>query len=411
MSSPAGHRSLDWLNFFVAALQAGFGPFIPVYLAGAGWHAAEIGFVLSAGALAMMASQIPAGLLVDSLHEKRLAAGLGVLAIGLAALLLALWPERAPVLGAEIVHGFASCVVNPAIAAITLALVGHGAFGARVGANTRYAAIGAAAAALMLGLAGWWIADRGPLLMTALLTLPTLGALFSIGQIKTRPEEHAEHHAACRPPSVRRAAGARVWHLLSDRGLVAFAACAALFFLADAATLPFALEGLAQADGRKTDLVVSLAVIIPQLIAALFAPSFGRLAEQRGRRQVLLIGFAALPIRSVLLALMPGAIPLLVLQSLNGVSAAVFGIMVPLIAADLTPRHGYLNLAMGAIGLASGIGATLSTAVAGLIAERFGIAVTQLTLALFGLAATLLLWAAMPETHPAGPNVSHHQPA
>ena len=94
--------------------------------------------------------------------------------------MLAFWPGYGAVLIAEALHGFASCIINPAIASMTLAIVGHGAFGERVGTNTRYAAIGSAAAALLLGGAGWWIADRGPLLMTALLTVPTLGAVVSV---------------------------------------------------------------------------------------------------------------------------------------------------------------------------------------------------------------------------------------
>lgn len=116
--------------------------------------------------------------------------------IGLSALLLALWPGWTAVLIAEIAHGFTSCVVTPAIAGITLALVSHGAIGTRLGANTPSAAVGTAGAALMRGPAGWWIADRGPLLMTALLTVSTLGGLFSIRRIRTRPDQQAVHHAA-----------------------------------------------------------------------------------------------------------------------------------------------------------------------------------------------------------------------
>ncbi len=116
---------------------------------------------------------------------------------------------------------------------------------------------------------------------------------------------------------------------------------------------------------------------------------------------MLLVGFAAVPLRAALFAFLPGALPLTALQALAGVSAAVFGLMLPLIAADLTTRTGYLNLSIGALGLASGLGATCSTAIAGWIGDRFGDPVTFLALAAVGAAAVLLLWVAMPETRPA----------
>ena len=86
MSSAAtAHRrslsGLDWLNFFVADVQTGFGPFIAVYLTAREWTETEIGFVLSVGTLTMLASQVPAGALVDAMARKRLAAQLAVAAI------------------------------------------------------------------------------------------------------------------------------------------------------------------------------------------------------------------------------------------------------------------------------------------------------------------------------------------
>jgi MFS family permease len=147
-------------------------------------------------------------------------------------------------------------------------------------------------------------------------------------------------------------------------------------------------------------LVTSATIVVPQVIAALLAPWLGSLAQRIGRRPVLLLGFAAIPLRSLLFALLPGALPLVVLQALDGVSAAVLGLMIPLIAADLTQRTGFLNLAIGALGLASGLGATLSTVGAGWIGEKLGDVSTFLVLAGIGSLAVVLLWFAMPETRP-----------
>ena len=131
-------RGLDWLNFFVANFQTGFGPFISVYLTGVGWTQGAIGAALSAGTVAGMVSQVPGGMLVDAVRSKRAAAAAAILAIMASALLIALWPDLLPIASAEVLHAFASSVLGPAIAALSLALVGHSAFGERLGRNARY---------------------------------------------------------------------------------------------------------------------------------------------------------------------------------------------------------------------------------------------------------------------------------
>ena len=139
--------------------------------------------------------------------------------------------------------------------------------------------------------------------------------------------------------------------------------------------------------------MVSAAIIVPQVMVALFSPWAGRLAQSIGRRPVLLVGFAALPLRGLLFVSLPDAVPLVVIQVLDGVSATVFGLMVPLIAADLTHRNGFLNLAIGSFALAAGLGATFSTTAAGWLADTFGAPAAFFGLALIGR-ALLLVWLA-----------------
>jgi MFS family permease len=182
-----------------------------------------------------------------------------------------------------------------------------------------------------------------------------------------------------------------------------FAVCAALFFLANAAMLPLTLNELAK-RAPATGLVISAAVVVPQMIVAAISPWAGKMAQTHGRRPVLLVGFAALPIRGLLFALLlwagPSGLPLVAIQTLDSVSATVFGLMLPLIAADTTRRSGYLNLAIGSLGLAVGLGATASTSVAGVVADRFGGPTALLCLAAVGAVAWLTILLAMPETRP-----------
>lgn len=170
-------RALDWLNFFVANVQTGFGPFIASYLAANKWTQGEIGLMLSVGTISAMASQLPAGALVDALRNKKGAAAAAIIAIIVAALLLGASPTFVVVFAAEVLHGFASCMLVPAMAAISLALVSRADLGDRLGRNARWASIGSALTAGLMGVFGEYLSLRSVFFLTAALALPALVAL------------------------------------------------------------------------------------------------------------------------------------------------------------------------------------------------------------------------------------------
>ncbi len=385
---------LNGLNFFTAAVQAGFGPFIAVWLTQQGWTVAQLGLALSVGTFAALLGQLPGGWMVDQVHRKSGITACGLVALAISALMLCLLPTRPLIWAAQVAHALASCVVTPAIAAITLSLCGHDSFGERLGVNTRYASLGAAASAALLGAAASYVSEQSVFLVTAALVVPALAALFAIR--RSDCVDDTEDHPALRHPKERQEPPLAVF---AEPGLPVFAVAAAMFQFANAALLPLALNGLTR-RGDAPGFAVSATIIVPQIATALLAPLAGRMAQRFGRRPVLMAGFAAVPLRAVLFATLPGAVPLTVYQALDGVSAAVFGLMLPLIAADTTQRTGYMNLAIGALGLAAGLGATFSTVVAGAVAERFGATAMFLLLAAVGAAAVVLLWLAMPETRP-----------
>jgi predicted MFS family arabinose efflux permease len=135
-------RGLDWFIFFLADVQTGFGPFIAVYLTTQKWTQVEIGLVLSIGGLVALIGQMPGGAIVDAARSERLVAGLAVATIGVCALGYAAWPIFPVVMAAATLHAAASCVLGPAIAAISLGLVGRLEIGERFGRNARYASLG-----------------------------------------------------------------------------------------------------------------------------------------------------------------------------------------------------------------------------------------------------------------------------
>ena len=130
------------------------------------------------------------------------------------------------------------------------------------------------------------------------------------------------------------------------------------------------------------------------------APWAGRQAQSWGRRPLLLIGFAALPIRALGFALISDPLLLLAIQALDGISAAVLGVLTALVIADITGGTGRFNLAQGIVGTASGIGASFSTTLSGLVAERLGSSAGFSCIAATALLATIVVLFLMPETRP-----------
>ena len=202
-------RGLDWFVFFLADAQMGFGPLMAVYLTAQKWTQGDIGLVLTAGGLVALAGQMPGGALVDAARSERVLAGFGVLAIGASAFIIGVWPVFAVVLAAKLLHSAASCVLGPAIGAISLGLVGHAALAERLGRNARFASVGAGLAAAGMGTAGYFISNQAIFFVTAALCVPTLLALWLIGGGQVDPERAHGGKAAPHPGDPRRCLRAR----------------------------------------------------------------------------------------------------------------------------------------------------------------------------------------------------------
>jgi MFS family permease len=394
--SRTSRRALDWFVFFLADVQTGFGAFVSVYLTAEKWTQTDIGFVLTAGSLVGLFGQIPGGAFVDAARSpRRLAAG-AILSVGLSALALAVSPIFIVVLLSRLLQAGASCVLGPATAAISLGLVGPKRMGARLGRNAAFASVGSGLAAAAMGACGYYFSNRAAFFVVAEMALP---ALFALLHIKFDEIDAARAHGGEAKPEEKSAiAGLR--GLLQTRALLIFSGCIVLFQLANAAMLPLAASMMTLRSSESATLLVATSIVGPQFIVAVLSPWVGRTAEQWGRRPLLAICFVALSVRGLLFSYFVDPYFLMAVQLLDGISAAALGVLIPLIIADLSRDTGHFNLAQGAVGCAVGIGASVSTVLAGYVADHFDSSTAFLMMALIGVSGLLSVWFAMPETRP-----------
>ena len=385
--SSASARGLDWFTFFLADIQTGFGPFVAIYLTAHAWPQFDIGLVLTAGGLVALACQMPGGALVDAVRSARLVAALAVGAICVSALALAIWPTFPVVMATRVLHAGASCVLGPVIAAISLGLVGHAALGGRLGRNARFASIGNGVAAAAMGACGYLVSNQAVFFLTAILAVPAVLALMRIRMGEVGQTKELEVGTAV--TSIR--------SVVTDRRLLAFAGCILLFQLANAAMLPLMGGILTMRSSEWASTLIGACIVVPQLVVALFAPWVGRVADSWGRRPLLVVCFGALALRGILFAVVTDPYLIVAIQALDGVSAAVLGVVLPLVVADITRGTGRFNLGLGIVGSAVGIGAAFSTTLGGYAMDHFGRSLAFSSLATIAACGLALLWL-LPET-------------
>ena len=392
-SSSQTLRGLDWLNFFLADVQTGVGPFLAIYLAGYMWNEESVGLALTFGGIAGILMQTPAGALVDRIRSKRALIAAGVLALAVGALLIALVPTFWSVMSAQVLIGGTSSIFGPAICAVSLGIVGHHLFDRRQGRNQTFNSAGNVVAALSMGVLGYFISNRSIFFFVSLCALPTILTLLII-----RPDEIDYGRARGAKEGDEDGKPVEATALLKDRPLIIFLVCAVMFHFANAAMLPLLGEMLAKGKDRSSMLFMSACVVTTQLVITLLASWSGRKAGAWGRKPLLLLAFGVLPVRAVLYTLTHHTIALVAIQVLDGVGAGIFGVVSVLVIADLTQGTGRFNLTLGAISTAVGIGASLSQAFAGSIVHHFGYNAGFLFLAAIAAGALGILYLFMPET-------------
>lgn len=394
-------RALDALNIFLADVRDGVGPYLAIYLlATHHWDPASIGIAMSAMGMATVIAQMPAGWLIDTLKQKgQLVVGAALL-VGISCAAITAVPTLPFIIAAQTLNGIAVAVFPPAVAAMTLGLVGPRRFAARMGRNEAFNHGGNVAAAALAGLAGYYLGREWIFYLVAAIALA--GAV-SVLFIRETEIDHQLARAAVPHTTSNQKAGGSVIALLARPELLIFALTVTLFHFANAAMLPLAGQLLSTGKTTGASLYMSACIIAAQLVMIPVAALAGIFADRWGRKPVFLIGFAVLPIRGCLYTFSDNPVYIVMVQLLDGIGAGIFGVLWVTVVADLTKGTGRYNVTLGAIATAQSIGAALSNLAAGYLVQLWGYQAGFLSLAGVAALALALFYCAMPETKDAVP--------
>ena len=390
-------RGLDTLNFLMADVQGGLGPYLSVFLEGQRWQPGSIGVAMAATSITAAVCQIPAGLIVDATRRKRTVAAVSGLLIAAACLVIAWFPRFLPVTGAQVAIGAASALVPPTLAALALGLAGRARFDATISRNQGFNHAGNFTAAVLAGTLGQYVG-----ILWIFYLICGFAAASALSTALINPGEI--DHALARGGETETDAGGRaepvpIRTLLKRRDLRVFLGAVALFHFGNAAMLPMAGQVLARAHPKEATISLSACIIVAQLVMVGMAWVVGRTqARGIGRTPVFLVAYALLPVRGVLFSLTASPYGVVGIQVLDGVASGIFGVVSVLIASDLMRGTGRFNLAQGLVALSIGVGAGLSNVLGEYAVQWFGYPAGFLTLAGIAACAFLFFLLLMPET-------------
>lgn len=388
--------SLDWLNFLLADLRGGLGPYVNVFLlTEIGWDQATIGALLTASGLMGIALHAPIGALIDATRAKRGLIVGGAWTLAVLGVAIATYPTLAIVFVSDVGMALLGALFAPTVAAITLGLFGSRGIAAQLGRNAAFDRFGNLFIAAVAAAIGTQLGQRGVFYMLPLFAALTTIAALSISA-NAIDHQRARGLEEIGPGAVQ----PYPWRLLfAERPFAVLTIGTALFHFANAPMLALASQKLAL-DARGFESAVTSAAIIVAQLATIPMAFLVMRANRIGGKPLLILAFAALPIRGILFATVDNPYWMIAFQVLDGVGAGLFDVLLPLVLYGAVLGSGRYNMARGIIGTIQGIGGASSYVFAGSLVVWDGYAVAFAVLAGVGLAALLLMLAAMPETLP-----------
>jgi MFS family permease len=383
-----GIRPLLSLNFFMADMQAGIGPFLGVFLLAHGWQSGLIGTVMTVGGVAGMLMTTPAGALVDATDRKKLYVIISGICTVVASGLVLLSQEFWLVSASQVATAIAGAAIGPAVSGITLGMVKQAGFNRQNGHNQAMNHAGNVVGAALSGFLGWQFGFH------AVFWLAALFGVLSIASVLMIPGD-AIDNAAARGAKVGDDGKSTVGGftvLLECKPLLILAAALAFFHLGNGAMLPlYGLAVVSHGDGADAASFVAITIVVAQTVMILVSLIAMRLAEKEGYWLVLLISFIALPIRGIVAAYSMNKWGVYPVQMLDGIGAGLQSVAVPGLVARILNGTGRVNIGQGAVMTVQGLGASLSPAIGGWIAQEIGYGPMFLILGGFAL-GSIALW-------------------
>ena len=389
-------HALDLLNFSVADVRDGLGPYLSIYLLLTHhWDQASIGFVMAVGSIAAIAAQTPVGALVDRTVAKRALIVAGAVSVTVGALAMPLFPGFYSISILQAVTGVAGSVFTPALAAITLGVVGPRALARRIGRNESFNHAGNASAAVVTAAVAYFF---GPVVV--FWVLAAMAVLSVVAALRIPPDaiDHQSARGMDHVPGQPHRQPFRFSVLLHNRRLLVFAVAMVTFHFANAAMLPLVGQVLALQNKDVGTAMMATCIAGAQLVMVGVAYVVGSKADTWGRKPIFLVAFAVLTARGFLYTVSDNSYWLVGVQLLDGVGAGIFGALFPLVVRDVTQGTGRFNVSLGAIITAWGVGASLSNFVAGWIVLAAGYDVAFMSLGTLAAGGFALYLVAMPET-------------
>lgn len=378
----------------MADVNTGVGPFLAIYLtATRHWDPAAVGVVVSAQSIATVVAQGPAGWAVDTSKHKRWLIAIAAAAVAIGCCCIVLSPNAGAEIVMQIAIGVAAAFFPPAIAAVSLGIVGRKKLPGRIGRNESFNHAGNFVFALLAGAVGTWFGQQWIFFASAAIAGGTIAAALAI-----RPRDIDNDVARGADGRDVKNRPATLRQLVGDNCLWIFTASVVLFHFANAAMLPLVGELLSRGNDSSSSMYMSACIIAAQLVMIPVALLTGHLADSWGRKPLFLIGFAVLAVRGLLYTFGTSSFYLLGVQSLDGIGAAIFGVLWVLIISDLSRGTGRFNLLQGVIQAALGLGAFLSNFLAGFVVRSFGFNTAFLGLAAIAFLGMIFFAVLMPET-------------
>ncbi|MDC0535012.1 MFS transporter [Francisellaceae bacterium] len=370
MISYRARRSLDWVNFTLADVGGGIGPFLSIYLlTDQHWSAGNIGLVLMCISLAGLVFQTPAGALVDKTKCKRMVLIIASLISIITTLVIILHPYFYSIIISQTVMGATSCIFGPLIAAITLGMAGHKIFPEQVGRNQAFNHAGNVFAAVTIGLMGYYISNQSVFYMIMVMALISIFLVLAIPKNEINDDiargfDEADISMEHNPSSI--------FQLLKNKTLIVFIFSIMLFHFANAAMLPLVGQKISLGNQNMSMILMSACIVVAQLTMLPVAIFIGKKADKFGRKPLFLLAFLSLPLRGIIFAYIDNPVWLVVAEVLDGIGAGIFGVLFLIVLADITEGTGRYNLSQGLATTMVGVGASLSTYLSGLVVDSYG---------------------------------------